>query len=238
MMVDEGAAKHRRAAERAREAAWREAAAQVGGHWPRSTVRVAPSTGHKLAWSVLGVLVLVLILLIVGAGVRPEGRDAGPGRPAPAFALPRLGSADQYGSRELQGRLAVVTFWASWCEPCAVEARLVERVWQRYREQGVTVLGVTVDEDEREALSFVKRHGLTYPNVRDSGPVASAFRLQGMPEMYFLAESSTIESVHRGFPITVDERHGWVIHNAIYEPILERRIAGLLATRWRATTTS
>lgn len=196
---------------------------------------VPSRTGLRLVRLLAGILTpaFLLLLLILWTEPRPDGRDAGPGRPAPEFALPLLGTAEVLGSGELKGKLVVVTFWASWCAPCGVNARLMEDAWRRYRDQGVAVLGVSLDTNESEALEFVQRHGLTYPNVRDSGTVAAAFRLQGLPEVYFLAENWTINSVYRGFPLEVDERHSWMVQDAIYPPILERRIAGLFATRWQ-----
>lgn len=192
---------------------------------PRLDVR------HKLAVVavvVLAVPVVALAHVASSPGARPS---ASPGRPAPVFALPLLGSGDQFGTRELEGKLVVVTFWASWCEPCSVDARLLEDAWRRHRDRGLVVLGVNLDEDERDALRFVRRHGLTYPNVRDFGTVAGAFGLAGMPETYFVAENWTIESVYRGFELALDQRHGVALRDALYPPILERRIAALFATR-------
>ena len=234
MRVDERKAPWDRPVDHALEAAWREVDLEAGGGWRCSTVAVRSRTGSRLVRLLVGILMaaFLVLILILSTGPRPDRRDAGPGRPAPEFALPVVGKTEVYGSADLKGKLVVVTFWASWCEPCGVNARLVEDAWRRYRGEGVAVLGVSLDTNESEALDFVRRHGLTYPNVRDFGTVGSAFRLQGVPEMYFLAENWTINSVYRGFPIGVDERHGSVIQGAIYQPILERRIAGLFATRW------
>lgn len=55
------------------------------------------------------------------------------GGPAPAFVLPRLDADGDYGTPELRGKLAVVTFWASWCRSCREEALLLEDTWRRYR---------------------------------------------------------------------------------------------------------
>ncbi len=96
---------------------------------------------HKLG--IIGFLFLaVLFLLVVYVASLPPGRlIASPGRPTPVFALPVLGSGDQYGTPELRGKLVIVTFWASWCEPCSIDARLLEDVWRRHRDRGLVVLG-------------------------------------------------------------------------------------------------
>lgn len=61
--------------------------------------------------------------------------------------------------------------------------------------------------------------------------VAASFGVTGIPETYFLDARWRIVDVKRGYEMEVDQRHGWVIRQAISPPILERRIEGLFATR-------
>ncbi len=186
---------------------------------------------HKLG--IVGVLFLAVLvfLLVYVASLPPGWLTASPGRPAPVFGLPLLGSGDQYGTPELKGKLVIVTFWASWCEPCSIDARLLEDVWRRYRDRGLLVLGVNLDAVESDALAFVRRHEITYPNVQDVGTVAGAFGLAGVPETYFLDENWTVSSVYRGYELEVDRSHGVVLQDALYQPILERRVEALFAGR-------
>lgn len=93
------------------------------------------------------------------------------------------------------------------------------------------VLGVNLDAIESDALAFVRRHGITYPNVQDVGTVAGASGLAGVPETYFLEENWTVNSVYRGYEREVDRSHGVVLQDALYQPILERRVEALFAGR-------
>lgn len=186
---------------------------------------------HKLGIIGFLFLAVLVVLLVYVASLPPSRLTASPGRPAPVFALPLLGSGDQYGTPELKGKLVIVTFWASWCEPCSIDARLLEDVWRRYGDRGLVVLGVNLDAVETDALAFVRRHGITYPNVHDVGTVAGAFGLAGVTETYFLDENWTVNSIYRGYEREVNRSHGVVLQNALYQPILERRVEALFASR-------
>lgn len=179
-------------------------------------------------------VVILLPVVAVGFVVSRPPPSLIIGQRAPIFALPLLDGAGEYGTSELRGSLVVVNVWASWCERCVIDARLLEDAWRRHRDDGLVVLGVSVDTNEEDAVAFVRRYGLSYPNVRDTGAVAGAFGLAGMPETYFIDDQLYVQSIYRGFTMGSDERHGVVLRDALYAPVLERRIAGLFAERaWR-----
>lgn len=90
-------------------------------------------------------------------------------------------------SAELRGHVLVVNFWASWCQPCAEEAAILEQVYREVREEGVIFLGVNYVDTEPEALAYLKTFGVTYPNGPDRGTrLAQAFRIRGVPETYIM----------------------------------------------------
>ena len=194
---------------------------------------------HRL--DVVGKLVVVGLVLVafpllaytcvaLTDGLKPA---MSPGRPAPVFSLPRLDADGSYGASELRGRPAVVTFWASWCPPCAEEARQLQSEWRRLRANGVVVLGINVADTPSDARAFLRRHGITYPNVTDTGSVAGAFGLEGLPETFFIDAGGRLVTVSRGFALGADERHGFLLRDAIYPQVLDRRIQELLAPRLR-----
>ena len=77
------------------------------------------------------------------------------GRPAPAFSLPLMTDGSALSFANLQGRVVVLNFWASWCVPCRDEAPALEAVWRRYREAGVTVVGGNIQDRPSAARQFV-----------------------------------------------------------------------------------
>ena len=65
---------------------------------------------------------------------------------------------------DFEGKVLIVDFWATWCPPCLKQAPELAKLSERYRGQGVEIVGLTLDEpkDETEVLSFMKRTGMTY----------------------------------------------------------------------------
>ena len=74
------------------------------------------------------------------------------------------GTAD---SSAYLGQVVVVNFWYAGCAPCRAEAPMLESLWVRYRDQGVTFIGVNVRDRASTAQSFANRYGITYPSILD-----------------------------------------------------------------------
>lgn len=115
----------------------------------------------------------------IAAGRKPAALDA---------PLPRL---DGGGTRQLadfRGGLVVLNFFASWCEPCDDEAPILDRLQRRLERSGAgTVVGVAVDDASDDTRRFIRRHGLTFPILRDvDRELANAYRVTGLPETYVI----------------------------------------------------
>ena len=74
---------------------------------------------------------------------------------APRFTLRNL-RGDQESLENYRGQVVVLNFWATWCAPCRVEMPSFEKLYRRYRSEGVTVLAVTLDKNAKPKIkSFV-----------------------------------------------------------------------------------
>jgi cytochrome c biogenesis protein CcmG/thiol:disulfide interchange protein DsbE len=106
---------------------------------------------------------------------------------APAFTLDRLDTDGQLGIADLRGKAVVVNFWASWCIPCRDEAPVLQQTYERYRDRGLVVLGIDVNDFRQDARRFMKRYGLTYPVVYDGkGSTVGKWGVRGFPETFFV----------------------------------------------------
>jgi len=109
---------------------------------------------------------------------------------APAFTLDRLDRNGQLAVADLRGKAVVVNFWASWCIPCRDEAPVLQKTYERYRDQGLVVLGVDVNDFRQDARRFMKRYGLSYPVVYDGkGSTVGKWGVRGFPETFFVDRS-------------------------------------------------
>lgn len=119
---------------------------------------------------------------------------------APTRALPVLGGAGQRSLADLQGKVVVLNFWASWCDPCREEAPILEHEQQRLARSGRgTVLGVTFRDASQDSQAFVRRQKLTYPSIRDvDGRLAKAYGTRALPETFVVDRRGRIVAVSRG----------------------------------------
>lgn len=62
-----------------------------------------------------------------------------------------------------RGKVLLINFWATWCAPCRVEIPEFSALYRKYRERGLVILGVSVDDPVPRLASFVARLGVTYP---------------------------------------------------------------------------
>jgi cytochrome c biogenesis protein CcmG, thiol:disulfide interchange protein DsbE len=128
----------------------------------------------------------------VAAGERPPAPDR-------SRALPALDGRGSSSLAALHGKVVLLNFWASWCEPCQAEAPLLERAQRHLLRDGGTVLGVTYLDASPDSRGFVRRFHLTYPNLRDTtGAFAHAYGTDRLPESFIVDREGRIASVSRG----------------------------------------
>jgi cytochrome c biogenesis protein CcmG, thiol:disulfide interchange protein DsbE len=156
----------------------------------------------KRRWRWLLPVAAVPVLALLAYGFRLDPRNIPSplvGRPAAAFALTAFdGTPVTLGT--LRGKVVVVNFWASWCNPaCYEEAPVLERAWRTYRERGVVVVGVDMQDTPEAAQAFIRRFALTFPNAPDhGGKVAVEYGVYGVPETFFVDREGTIRAKHVG----------------------------------------
>jgi cytochrome c biogenesis protein CcmG/thiol:disulfide interchange protein DsbE len=112
---------------------------------------------------------------------------------APAFDLDRLDQDGTLSIGDLRGKPVVVNFWASWCIPCKGEAPALQKTYEKYRSQGLVVLGVDAQDFRGDAKRFARRYGITYPIVYDgSGSTLGVWGVTGFPETFFVDRSGRL----------------------------------------------
>lgn len=103
------------------------------------------------------------------------------GKPAPEISLNDM-NGNNVTLSSLKGKYVLVDFWASWCKPCREENPNVVAAYGKYKAKNFTVLGVSVDENEKAWRKAVEKDKLVWTQLRDDKGVASStYQVQGIP---------------------------------------------------------
>jgi cytochrome c biogenesis protein CcmG/thiol:disulfide interchange protein DsbE len=159
--------------------------------------------------SALGALGLVLAMAAL-VGVTVWSQLFPPGsrllhKAAPDFALPIVANGDP-GARLRLSDLAglVLDFWASWCEPCAMQAPILER-FARSHPGEVVVVGINLDDEPGVVQQYARQKALSYPIVSDEqGEARSAYDAQSLPSVVVVDARGTVTRYLRGLVSRAD----------------------------------
>lgn len=124
---------------------------------------------------------------------------AQPNAPAPDFTLSTLkGSAMRL--QEQRGNVVLVNFWATWCGPCREEMPHLNRLYDKYRALGFTVMAVSIDDDPAKAASMASKLGLNFPVLFDADKkVSRQYDLKAMPYTVIVDRDGRVRHLHRGY---------------------------------------
>ncbi len=179
--------------------------------WPCRSLTPARSS-HRVT------LTMVFTLLAgLGCGGM-HGGGATAGARAPDFAIPdtagRMVRLSDYADK-----VVLISFWATWCVPCKAEHPQLQKLYDKYRDQGFVVLCISMDDPETvaEVAPHARRYGLTFPMLLDQETrvVADLNPKKSAPYALLIARDGTIAYTHEGY-------------SPGDELILDQEIAGLL----------
>lgn len=122
------------------------------------------------------------------------------GQRGPAFRLPLFTGGDATLDT-WKDKLVVLNFWATWCTPCTTEMPSLEAIWREYREQGLVVVGVSVDRGAPRPLiePYLRNLDLTFPILLDPQmETANAWKVPGVPATFVIRPGGEVAGLAIG----------------------------------------
>jgi peroxiredoxin len=151
------------------------------------------------------VLLIAIAVLAIGiyAGFHRFGRHKAVTSAPDLSAAPQFSATDINGgsvnTSDYKGKVILVTFWAAWCGPCAEEIPQFIALQKKYQDQGLQVVGVSVEDDPEVLLRFYRKYQINYPVVPGDLRIADAFGgVLGLPTTFLIGRDSHIYSKHNG----------------------------------------
>ncbi|MBL4867549.1 MAG: TlpA family protein disulfide reductase [Pseudomonadales bacterium] len=142
---------------------------------------------------------VIVISLLVGAAT-VSASTVKVGEPAPKLELPNLAGTGSVSLEQYKGKVVYLDFWASWCAPCRKSFPHFQLMREELGQFGFEILGVNVDENVKDAKSFLEKIHVDFPILLDpQGNSAETFGLTGMPTSYLIDQQGIVRMVHQGF---------------------------------------
>jgi thiol-disulfide isomerase/thioredoxin len=158
----------------------------------------------RQAWLFLTMLILLLATYSPSTRMRlqlasTDLQAAQAGRHTVAhFKLPNV-EGGFMTSEDLKGKVAVVDLWATWCQPCVEEIPIYNQLYDSFKDDDVTLVGIAVDSPRRDIQSKVRQLGIKYPVLIGDNEALQAFGLiQGFPTTVVMSKEGKIYKHYMG----------------------------------------
>ena len=140
--------------------------------------------------------VAIVLLFFFGRGLITELRTVGVGAPAPDFTALTLDAAPRAKTlADYQGQVVLLNIWATWCAPCRIEMPAIESLHDAYKDRGLKVVAVSIDDAgyEPRIRSFADSLRLTFEILHDStGLIQRAYQTTGVTETVIIGRDGLI----------------------------------------------
>ena len=146
-----------------------------------------------LAW------IMALALLLAGAAATAEAvKSAEVGAPAPDFELTTL-DGETFRLSDYRGKVVFLNQWATWCPPCVSEIPDIQKLADAHPDD-LVVIGVSLDDTDREVRDFIAKYGVTYTVAMDANYAICGllYPTQGIPYSAFITPDGVISSIDLG----------------------------------------
>ena len=160
-----------------------------------------------------GLLFVLSALLILGCNAENESQKKGPTQPleqldpgsAALYPAQREAKArdfevtllngETFTLSDYQGEVVLLNIWATWCAPCREETPDLQELYEKYKEDGFIILGVSIDEQgESVVRPFIEKYEVSYPIVIDDGTIMDKYGpTMGIPTTYIINRKGNLQ---------------------------------------------
>jgi len=93
---------------------------------------------------------------------------------------------------QFKDKIVLLDFWASWCGPCRASIPGVKALYEKYKDKGLVVLGLSCDQDKKAWKVFVEKEKMTWPNLLCTSDVTDAYGILAIPSTYIIGKDGKV----------------------------------------------
>ena len=129
------------------------------------------------------------------------GRHALLNNPAPSFAGESVNGKGKVSLDSLKGKVVLVDFWATWCEPCKKSFPKLEELRVKYEASGFNIVAFSEDDEDGGSIGrFGQTYGVKFPLVWDKDKsMAGKYKPPNMPSSFLIDKNGVVRHVHMAF---------------------------------------
>lgn len=144
----------------------------------------------------------IAALLIAAVYVLPVIAAVKEGDKAPDFALLNIDGKSTMKLSDYTNKPTLLVFWVSWCPHCQREAPILDKLYRQYKDNGLNIVGVSVDDSIDPAKTFIIRYGLSFPNAfagtEKGRAVLANYDINGVPVIFILDKNGVVKAHYVG----------------------------------------
>ena len=176
--------------------------------------------GMRCSW-----LMMLLLSGCITATAEKERTAFVAQTPAPAqppeLSLNYLGGAlPSWSLRNERGHVVLLDVWATWCEPCRDSLPVYNELEAQFKDRGLKVFAINVDEDSSQIAKFLSEVKVTVPVLIDPGAMSAERELHVklMPTAFLIDRAGRVREVHEGFTEDAKAKYQNAIEALLAEP--------------------
>jgi peroxiredoxin len=122
------------------------------------------------------------------------------GNPAPEFTLTSVNAKGSVSMSSLAGQVVIVDFWGTFCDPCKKSFPKLQELYAKYKGNGLTVVGISEDDEKDGIAAFGGSYGAKFPLVWDeTKSVAGKWNPGSMPATFIVDRKGVVRFFHHGY---------------------------------------
>ncbi|HPD34545.1 MAG TPA: TlpA disulfide reductase family protein, partial [Candidatus Kapabacteria bacterium] len=136
------------------------------------------------------------------------------GHKAPVWTL-KDKDGNVYSLDNLRGKVVVMDFWATWCSPCKRVMPEIQKLWDKYKNQNVVIVGINTWEKNGDPVKFMKDNNYNYILLLNGNDVATKYNVSAIPTLYVIDKNGNVAFSEVGAVEGLGESLDRVISNLI-----------------------
>lgn len=139
-----------------------------------------------------------LISNLATAAIPPWEIDALVQKDTPAFQIVDL-TGNNISNKDLRDKVVLLNFWATWCAPCREEMPALSKLYSRFKDKGLIIVGVSIDSSEKLVKSFLETNPVSFPIATDiDSKIADLYKVYTYPTTFLIDKHGVVQEYFLG----------------------------------------